>query len=102
MQNASFDDLYSWQRKALSGKEEFILHDGPPYANGRTHMGHALNKILKDFTNRYHLLAGKQINYIPGWDCHGLPIEIKALESLGSKVSDLNALEIREKGKIFN
>lgn len=98
-QNASFGALYSWQRKALGDAEEFVLHDGPPYANGRTHMGHALNKILKDFTNRYQLLSGKLVHYTPGWDCHGLPIEMKALEAVGKNTSNLNAVDIREKGK---
>ena len=98
-QEAAFGDLYSWQRQNLSDAEEFILHDGPPYANGKTHMGHALNKILKDFTIRYQLLSGNLINYVPGWDCHGLPIEIKALEAVGSNQSKLNAIEIRKRGE---
>lgn len=59
--------------------ELFTLHDGPPYANGDTHMGHALNKILKDFIVRYNLLLGKKAKYVPGWDTHGLPIELKVL-----------------------
>lgn len=66
-----------------SGKLEFVLHDGPPYANGDLHLGHALNKITKDIINRYQLIfKDKLINYRPGWDCHGLPIEMK-VESLG-------------------
>ena len=55
----------------------FILHDGPPYANGDLHIGHALNKILKDFINRFQMLQGKRVEFVPGWDCHGLPIELK-------------------------
>ncbi|CCH41033.1 isoleucine-trna synthetase [Wickerhamomyces ciferrii] len=66
-------------------KDVFILHDGPPYANGDIHIGHAMNKILKDFINRYNLIQGKQIYYKPGWDCHGLPIELKALETIAKK-----------------
>ena len=59
------------------------LHDGPPYAgNGDLHIGHALNKILKDFVNRYAALEGKRVKYVPGWDCHGLPIELKVLQSM--------------------
>ncbi|MEO0947145.1 MAG: class I tRNA ligase family protein, partial [Cyanobacteria bacterium J06641_5] len=57
--------------------DRFILHDGPPYANGALHMGHALNKVLKDTINKYKLLRGYKVRYVPGWDCHGLPIELK-------------------------
>ena len=73
------DELYAIQSKQNHGNR-FVLHDGPPYANGDLHIGHALNKILKDITCRYQLLQGKQIHFRPGWDCHGLPIELKALE----------------------
>jgi len=62
--------------------EVFTLHDGPPYANGDLHIGHALNKILKDFINRYQTLQGRKVKYVPGWDCHGLPIELKVLQSM--------------------
>lgn len=58
---------------------DFILHDGPPYANGPIHFGHALNKVLKDFIVRFQKLQGKDISFIPGWDCHGLPIELSAV-----------------------
>ena len=68
-------DLYQKQREDAKGKEKFILHDGPPYANGHLHMGHALNKILKDVINRSQQMMGRDANYVPGWDCHGLPIE---------------------------
>ena len=68
-------DLYKQHRKKAKGKEKFILHDGPPYANGHIHMGTALNKILKDIVTRFHQMDGKDSNYVPGWDCHGLPIE---------------------------
>ena len=73
-------DLYVWQQAHRSENHTFTLHDGPPYANGDLHVGHALNKILKDITCRYQLSQGKRINYVPGWDCHGLPIEQKALQ----------------------
>ena len=73
------DDLYAWQR-ANRTDNVFTLHDGPPYANGDLHIGHALNKILKDITCRYQLSQGRRVHYVPGWDCHGLPIELKALE----------------------
>lgn len=97
LQTASFDQLYQWQRKNLQAEDEFFLHDGPPYANGKPHMGHALNKILKDILLRYNLLSGKLVHYIPGWDCHGLPIELKALETYDTQKSSV--LEIRQKGK---
>ncbi|CAK1543477.1 unnamed protein product [Leptosia nina] len=74
-----FADLYNWQRVNLKGPE-FVLHDGPPYANGDLHMGHAVNKIIKDINNRSQVLQGNRVHYVPGWDCHGLPIEFKALQ----------------------
>ncbi len=73
-------DLYGQLRKAAKGKEKFILHDGPPYANGNIHIGHALNKILKDVVTRSQQMLGYDSNYVPGWDCHGLPIEWKIEE----------------------
>ena len=72
--------LFARLREASAGREKFILHDGPPYANGHLHMGHALNKILKDVINRSQQMLGKDANYVPGWDCHGLPIEWKVEE----------------------
>src|SRR5215471_16914407 len=72
--------LYVRQRASLKGREKFILHDGPPYANGNLHIGHALNKILKDVVNRVQQKLGKDAVYVPGWDCHGLPIEWKIEE----------------------
>ena len=83
-------------------KDFFILHDGPPYANGSLHMGHALNKIPKDIINKYKLLRGHKIDYIPGWDCHGLPIELKALQKIKSKEKkELTPLKLRQKAKEF-
>jgi len=79
------DDLYGQLRKARAGKPRFILHDGPPYANGDIHMGHAMNKVLKDIIVRSQSLAGKDAPYIPGWDCHGLPIEWKVEEAYRAK-----------------
>jgi isoleucyl-tRNA synthetase len=73
------DELYKWQRNRGS-LELFTLQDGPPYANGSLHIGHALNKILKDITCRFQITQGKRVQYVPGWDCHGLPIELKALQ----------------------
>ena len=79
------NDLYEKLRKKAKGKEKFILHDGPPYANGHIHMGTALNKILKDMITRFHQMDGKDSIYVPGWDCHGLPIEWKIEEQYKKK-----------------
>ena len=68
-------DLYGAIRAARRGRPKFILHDGPPYANGDIHIGHALNKILKDIIVRYRTMRGDDTPYVPGWDCHGMPIE---------------------------
>ncbi|KAK0516151.1 hypothetical protein JMJ35_000754 [Cladonia borealis] len=77
------DDLYKWQRNVLPrDRPGFTLADGPPYANGSLHIGHALNKILKDIICRYNVSEGTRVDWIPGWDCHGLPIELKALQEL--------------------
>ncbi|XP_053374897.1 isoleucine--tRNA ligase, mitochondrial-like [Mercenaria mercenaria] len=93
-----FQDLYKWQRENNTG-EEFILHDGPPYANGKTHVGHAINKILKDIVCRYHVLRGSRVHYVPGWDCHGLPIELKAMKNKGHL--KLTPLQIRDLARQF-
>ena len=73
-------NLYDEIRNSSKGKEKFVLHDGPPYANGNIHMGTALNKILKDIIVKFHQMNGKDSIYVPGWDCHGLPIEWKIEE----------------------
>ncbi|WP_158816580.1 isoleucine--tRNA ligase [Methylocapsa sp. S129] len=74
------EDLYGKLRASARGRAKFVLHDGPPYANGNIHIGHSLNKILKDMVVRAHQMSGKDSNYVPGWDCHGLPIEWKIEE----------------------
>ena len=80
----------------------FTLHDGPPYANGSLHMGHALNKILKDIINRYHILRGRKVRYILGWDCHGLPIELKVLQNLKPEArKQLTPLQLRHQARDF-
>ena len=91
------DELYAWQRKAGRGPT-YVLHDGPPYANGDLHIGHALNKILKDITCRYQVCKGRRVDFRPGWDCHGLPIELKALQAQPSTQQEdsLGLLEVRE------
>ncbi len=82
--------------------EPFILHDGPPYANGAIHMGHTLNKILKDTINKYQILRGRKVRYIPGWDCHGLPIELKVLQSMAPEQRNaLTPLKLRYKAADF-
>ncbi|MEO1297530.1 MAG: class I tRNA ligase family protein, partial [Cyanobacteria bacterium J06636_16] len=82
--------------------EPFVLHDGPPYANGALHMGHALNKILKDIINKYQLLKGRKVRYVPGWDCHGLPIELKVLQTLKKdERATLTPLALRQKAREF-
>jgi isoleucyl-tRNA synthetase len=89
--------LYEQIRQARknSPKGRYILHDGPPYANGAIHLGHALNKILKDFVVKSKTMAGYDAPYVPGWDCHGLPIEIKVDEQLGRKKLEMPAIAVR-------
>ncbi len=88
--------LYELMRKTAKGRDKFILHDGPPYANGNIHIGHALNKILKDLVTRTHQMLGYDSNYVPGWDCHGLPIEWKIEEQYRAKGQDKDQVEINE------
>src|SRR5438477_5673376 len=71
------EDLYGQIRQSRAGRPKYILHDGPPYANGNIHLGHAFNKLLKDFIVKSKTMSGFDAPYVPGWDCHGLPIEIK-------------------------
>ena len=88
--------LYDQLRKARKNAPKFVLHDGPPYANGQLHIGHALNKILKDVINRSQSMLGKNANYVPGWDCHGLPIEWKIEEQYRKKGKDKDEVPIAE------
>ncbi|KAH7156346.1 tRNA synthetases class I-domain-containing protein [Dactylonectria macrodidyma] len=88
------DDLYDWQAKNRPEDASFTLHDGPPYANGNLHVGHAMNKILKDMIVRVKVQQGRKVTYRPGWDCHGLPIEMKALGSSNTK--GLTPVQIRD------
>jgi isoleucyl-tRNA synthetase len=87
-------ELWRRQRALSQGREKFILHDGPPYANGNLHIGHALNKILKDLVNRAQQMLGKDANYVPGWDCHGLPIEWKIEEKYRAKKQSKDEIPI--------
>ncbi len=90
-------DLYGRILAARAGAATWILHDGPPYANGRVHMGTALNKILKDFVVRSRSMMGFRTPFVPGWDCHGMPIEFKVSKDLGSKARTLTKLELRRR-----
>jgi isoleucyl-tRNA synthetase len=88
--------LYSQIRQARAGSPKYILHDGPPYANGAIHLGHALNKCIKDFVVKTKTMSGFDAPYVPGWDCHGLPIEIKVDEQLGGKKLEMNPVAVRQ------
>ncbi len=98
------NDLYRQLRNDSKGREKFVLHDGPPYANGNLHIGHALNKILKDVINRSRQMMGYDANYVPGWDCHGLPIEWKIEEkyrAAGKNKDDVPIDEFRKECRDF-
>jgi len=88
--------LFARLREQSRGREKFILHDGPPYANGNIHIGHALNKILKDVINRSQQMLGKDANYVPGWDCHGLPIEWQVEERYRADGRDKDQVPLKE------
>ncbi|HEY2362115.1 MAG TPA: isoleucine--tRNA ligase [Candidatus Angelobacter sp.] len=90
-------DIYGKIRESRRGAPSYVLHDGPPYANGAIHEGHALNKCLKDFVVKSKTMAGFDSPYVPGWDCHGLPIEIKVDEALGRKKLEMPAIKVRWK-----
>ncbi|MGO2344024.1 MAG: isoleucine--tRNA ligase, partial [Vibrio litoralis] len=90
------EDLYGAIRAAKKGKKSFVLHDGPPYANGDIHIGHALNKILKDIIIKSKTLSGFDAPYVPGWDCHGLPIELMVEKKKGKPGQKISAAEFRE------
>lgn len=98
------DNLYARQRELSKDREAFILHDGPPYANGHLHIGHALNKILKDVISRSQQMMGKNSTYVPGWDCHGLPIEWKIEEQYrkkGKNKDEVPVVEFRQECREF-
>ena len=97
-------DLYRKLREAGQGRDRFVLHDGPPYANGNIHIGHALNKVLKDLVTRSQQMLGYDSNYVPGWDCHGLPIEWKIEEQYRAKglnKDDVPVVEFRKECRAF-
>ena len=95
------DDLYGQIRAASAGRPRFILHDGPPYANGDIHIGHALNKILKDLIVRYKTMRGFDAPYVPGWDCHGMPIEHQLFKDLALTKSQIDQVSFRAKARVY-
>ncbi len=95
------EDLYGHIRKARAGARRFILHDGPPYANGDIHIGHALNKILKDIVVRYKTLQGFDAPYVPGWDCHGMPIEHQLFKELGKTKAQISQVAFRQQARAY-
>ena len=88
--------LYAKIRAQSAGRPKFVLHDGPPYANGHIHMGHALNKILKDIVIRYKTMRGFSSKYVPGWDCHGLPVEHQLFKELKLTKYDIDQVSSEE------
>jgi len=94
-------DIYAKIRESRKGSPSYVLHDGPPYANGAIHEGHALNKCLKDFVVKSKTMAGFDSPYVPGWDCHGLPIEIKVDEKLGRKKLEIPAIAVRRECRAY-
>ncbi|MDO9070225.1 MAG: class I tRNA ligase family protein, partial [Deltaproteobacteria bacterium] len=88
-------DLYGRIRAQSQGRPKFVLHDGPPYANGHIHLGHALNKILKDIIVKSRQMTGYDSPYVPGWDCHGLPIEHQVDKETKAKGASLSKVEVR-------
>jgi isoleucyl-tRNA synthetase len=103
LQLKEWDDkkIYQKLREQSKGRDLFILHDGPPYANGHLHMGHAINKILKDIIVRSRQMAGFDAPYVPGWDCHGLPIEHNVDKSLGEKKKHMTDVQIRRECRAY-
>jgi len=93
--------LYTQLMEKNKNSPEYILHDGPPYANGDIHLGHALNKSLKDIVIRYKFLTGYKAPFVPGWDCHGLPVEHQLFKELGLKKSQVNPVDFRKKAKDY-
>ena len=89
------ENLYAKIRKRTGGRKKFVFHDGPPYANGPIHIGHLLNKVLKDLVVRSKIMEGFDVEFVPGWDCHGLPIEHKVLKELGQDAAEMPKLAIR-------
>jgi isoleucyl-tRNA synthetase len=94
-------DLYGRIRAQSQGRDKFVLHDGPPYANGHIHLGHALNKILKDIIIKSRQMAGYDSPYVPGWDCHGLPIEHQVDKELKAQKLRLSQAQVRQRCRAY-
>ena len=94
-------DIYKYVKIASKDKPKFILHDGPPYANGRIHMGHVLNKVLKDIVLKYKMMAGYNCPFVPGWDCHGLPVEHQLFKELKITKDQISRVDFRKKAKEY-
>ncbi|MCF7873183.1 MAG: class I tRNA ligase family protein, partial [Candidatus Omnitrophica bacterium] len=94
-------DIYNQLRRQRSGKDKYILHDGPPYANGPIHIGHALNKILKDIIVKFKFLDGFDCPFVVGWDCHGLPVEHQLFKELKQTKHDVDIVEFRKKAHAY-
>ena len=95
------DGIYRKVREKSAGKPKYILHDGPPYANGKIHIGHALNKVLKDLIVKFRTMRGHDALYVPGWDCHGLPIEHACLKEMGKRKEDVDRVEFRKQARKY-
>ncbi|MGB2705375.1 MAG: isoleucine--tRNA ligase [Candidatus Omnitrophota bacterium] len=95
------EDVYGSVRKKAKGRKLRVLHDGPPYANGHIHMGHVLNKVLKDIVVKFYTMKGFDSPFIPGWDCHGLPVEHQLFKELGISKHDINQAEFRKKARDY-
>jgi len=95
------EKLYERIRKKSKGQPKYVLHDGPPYANGQIHIGHALNKVLKDMIVKFETMRGFDAKYVPGWDCHGLPIEVQCLKEIGKSKDEVNPAEFRKQARQY-
>jgi isoleucyl-tRNA synthetase len=95
------DGLYPAVRRSPSPRGKYILHDGPPYANGHIHIGHALNKILKDIIVKFKTMQGYDALYVPGWDCHGLPIEHQCLKEMGKRKDQVERVAFRKEARKY-
>ena len=95
------EGLYQRIRAKSAGQPKYVLHDGPPYANGQIHIGHALNKTLKDMIVKFETMRGFDAKYVPGWDCHGLPIEMQCLKELGKSKDEVNVVEFRKQARKY-
>jgi isoleucyl-tRNA synthetase len=101
LKNWEAEGVYAAIRAKSAGKPKYVLHDGPPYANGHIHIGHALNKVLKDLIVKYQTMRGHDALYVPGWDCHGLPIEHACLKEMGKRKEEVDRVEFRQQARKY-